>query len=49
MPLVRGSTTGDPVPSSSVAVVLLGAATVNEVAPSGGLTSYQRLTCDLGM
>jgi hypothetical protein len=49
VPLVRGSTTGDPLPSSSVEVVLLDAATVNGVAPSDGLASRPRLTCDLGM
>jgi hypothetical protein len=38
VPLVRGSTTGDPLPSSVVGA-LTGALTVNGVAPSGGLTS----------
>jgi hypothetical protein len=49
VPLVRGSTADDPLPSSSVAWVLLGAATVNGVVPSGGPASRPRSTCDLGM
>jgi hypothetical protein len=49
VPLVRGSTAGDPFPSYSVAWVLLGAATVKGVAPSGGPASCPRSTCDLGM
>jgi hypothetical protein len=48
MPLVRGSTAGDPL-SSSVAGVLLGPATMNEVMPSGDLANRPRLTCVLGL
>jgi hypothetical protein len=48
VPLVRGSTASDPLPSS-VAGALTSPATVNGVAPSGGPTSRLRLTCDLGV
>jgi hypothetical protein len=49
VPLVRGSTADDPLSSSSVAGVLLGAATVKEVMPSGGPASRLRSTCNLGV
>jgi hypothetical protein len=49
MPLVRGSTTGDPLSSSSIVEVLLGAATVKGVMPSGGPASRPRSTYDLGV
>jgi hypothetical protein len=48
-PLVRGSTAGNPLSSSSVAGVLLGPATVNGVMPSGGPARRPRSTCDLGV
>jgi hypothetical protein len=47
VPLVRGSTAGDPLSCSSVAGVLLGAAIVKVVTPSGGPASRPRSTCDL--
>jgi hypothetical protein len=49
VPLVRGSTTGDPLLSSSVVGVLTSSATVNGVMPSGGPASRLRSTCALGM
>jgi hypothetical protein len=49
MTLVRGSTAGDPLSSSSVAGVLLGAATVNGVTPFSCPASRPRSTCDLGV
>jgi hypothetical protein len=49
VPLIRGSTTSDPLSCSSVTGVLLGAATVKGVMPSGGPTSCPRSTCDLGV
>jgi hypothetical protein len=47
MPLVMGSTAGDPLPSS-IAGALTSLATVNGVTPSGGPANRLRLTCDLG-
>jgi hypothetical protein len=49
MPLIRGSTAGDPLLSSSIVGFLTSPATVNEVKPSGGLANRPRSTCDLGM
>jgi hypothetical protein len=49
IPSVRGSTTSDPLSSSSVAGVLLGPATVNGVMPSGGPAINPRSTCVLGL
>jgi hypothetical protein len=53
--LVKGSSAGDPLSSSSssssssIAGVLLGAAIVKGVMPSGGPASRPRSTCDLGV
>jgi hypothetical protein len=49
MHLVRGSTADDSLSCSSVVGVLLGAAIVNEVMPTGGLASHPKSTCDLGV
>jgi hypothetical protein len=49
VPLVKGSTTDDPLLSSSVVGVLTSPATVNGVMPSGGPASRPRSTCILGM
>jgi hypothetical protein len=50
IPLVRGSTTGDPLHSSSFdARVLTSLATVNGVMPTGGPTNRLRSTCVLGV
>jgi hypothetical protein len=46
VPLDRGSTAGDLLPSSD-AGALTNPATMNGVAPSSGLTSRPRSTCDL--
>jgi hypothetical protein len=47
--LVKGSTAGDPLSSSSIVGVLLGLATVNGVMSSGGPANRPRSTCDLGV
>jgi hypothetical protein len=44
VPLVRGSTAGDPLSRSSVAGALTSPTTVNGVAPSGGPASHPRST-----
>jgi hypothetical protein len=49
VPLVRGSTAGDPLSCSSIAWVLTSLATVNGVMPSGGLANRPRSTCVLGV
>jgi hypothetical protein len=49
VPLVKGSTTGDPLPSSSVAGVFTSPATVNGVMPTGGPANRSMSTCVLGM
>jgi hypothetical protein len=49
VPLVRGSTTGDPLSCSFVAEVLTSPATMNGVTPSGGPANRPRSTCVLGM
>jgi hypothetical protein len=49
VPLVRGSTVGDPLLSSSVVGVLTSPATMNGVMPSSGPASRPRSTCVLGM
>jgi hypothetical protein len=49
MPLVMGSTTGDPLSCSSVARVLTRLATMNGVMPSGGPANRPRSTCVLGV
>jgi hypothetical protein len=49
IPLVRGSTAGDPLSCSSVAGVLISTATVNGVMPSGGPANHPRSTCDIGV
>jgi hypothetical protein len=49
VPLVRGSTVGDPLSYSSVVGVLTNPATVNKVMPSGGLANRPWSTCVLGV
>jgi hypothetical protein len=49
IPLVRGSTTNDPLSCSSVAGVLISPATMNGVMPSGRPANRPRSTCDLGV
>jgi hypothetical protein len=49
VPLLKGSTVGDPLLSSSVVGVLTRSATVNGVMPFGGLASCPRSTCVLGI
>jgi hypothetical protein len=49
MPLVRDSTASDPLSCSYVVGILLGAATVKGVTPSGGPTNCPRSTCDHGV
>jgi hypothetical protein len=49
VPLVRGSTAGDPLSCSSVAGVLTSPATVNGVMPSSGPANRPRSTCFLGV
>jgi hypothetical protein len=49
IPLVRGSTVGNPFSCSSIAGVLTSMATMNGVMPSGGLANCLRSTCVLGV
>jgi hypothetical protein len=49
VPLVKGSTAGEPLSCSSVAGVLTSPTTVNGVMPSGGPTNHPKSTCVLGV